>query len=365
MKFSFVIPVVSLGVLAVGCAGAGGTDLRSPVSSGSPGSNSNMNPAVVPLHAVLSTEAIVGEVGDSAIWSNTADPTRSEILVTDMSEKSGGLVVFDTAGKQTQKIDLKEPCAVDVLQGATVGGKPADLAVVVERGTRTLKIFTIDPASGKLTDVTAESESAPAINAAKLDVQVSLVERKGELGVFVTPASTKEGGDFAQFKLVEADGKFTAKLVRVAGGGTEKSQPAGIAVDPDKGTIYFADEKTAIKRASSDPEAKAVDAPFAKTGYTGSRGAMEVVKIGTTTYLFSLEKLPGGSKIHAFKLGGKEPKSEATIMTSIPEASGFDATTKAFGKEYPEGALVIVAGNTKSVQLFDLREVIRAIQAAR
>lgn len=365
MKLSTAILIVTLGAIAVGCAGAGGTDLRSPVSSGSTGTPTNMNPAAIPLRAVLSTEAVLGQASDSAIWCNTTDPTRSEILVTDDSEKSGGLIVFDTAGKQAQKIDLKEPASVDVLQGASVGGKTVDLAVVVERGTRTLKIFSIDPASGKLIDVTGESESAPAVNASKLDVQVSLVERKGELGVFVTPASTKEGGDFAQFKLVEADGKYSAKLVRVAGGGNDKSLPSGVAVDPEKGTIFTSDEKTGIKRTSAELDAKAVDALFAKTGYVGSRGALETVKIGGNSYLFNLEKLPGGSKLHVFKLGGKEPKSEATIMTSVPDAAGFDVNTKAFGKEYPEGALVVAAGNTKSVQLFDLREVIRAIQAAR
>jgi 3-phytase len=106
------------------------------------GNSSTLDSVVTPLYV---TEPVEFDTDDPAIWVNPMDPTQSLIIGTDKDE-NGGLYVYDLQGKiikeKTVK-NLKRPNNVDVAYGLKLGGKSVDVAVVTERFTHKLRIFSL------------------------------------------------------------------------------------------------------------------------------------------------------------------------------------------------------------------------------
>ena len=112
------------------------------------------------------------DADDPAIWVHPSMPEHSLVVGT---LKNGGLTVFDLRGRKLQHISTPPAPApdleagrfnnVDILQGARIGGRTMDIAVVSDRGRDRLRIYSIDPrgapaGSRALTEVTT---SAPAL----------------------------------------------------------------------------------------------------------------------------------------------------------------------------------------------------------
>ncbi|KAF6591920.1 phytase, partial [Paenibacillus sp. EKM208P] len=74
----------------------------------------------------------------------------SRILATN---KGGGILVYDLEGKQLQNMKVGKMNNVDLRYGFTLGGKKIDIAGATNRTNNTIDIFSIDGASGKLTNV--------------------------------------------------------------------------------------------------------------------------------------------------------------------------------------------------------------------
>lgn len=107
------------------------------------------------------------DADDPAIWVH---PVRSADSVVIGTLKNGGLEVYDLGGALLQHIDTPPPPDegleagrfnnVDLLQGVDVGGLPADLVVVTDRGRDRLRVYSVDasgeaaPGGEVLTDVT-------------------------------------------------------------------------------------------------------------------------------------------------------------------------------------------------------------------
>src|SRR5947199_408682 len=94
---------------------------------------------------------------DPAVWIHPRDPSLSLVLGTD---KQGGLHSYNMAGSEQQVVaDAPRPNNVDVLYGFKLEGRTVDLAVASlqaskQRGTRGVKVWAIDAATRRLSDVT-------------------------------------------------------------------------------------------------------------------------------------------------------------------------------------------------------------------
>ncbi|GLW94207.1 phytase [Actinokineospora globicatena] len=218
------------------------------------------------------------DADDPAIWVNHARPDRSRVVGT---LKNGGLAVFDLGGTQVQHFPTPPaptPEAeagrfnnVDIVQGARVGRRTLDLAVVSDRGRDRIRVYAIDRA-GVLTDVTTATPPR-AFSATETEVD----EQRTAYGLTVVPdpdggapwvvVSRRHETRLGVFRLADdGAGRITYRRVdtvdlpatfAVPGGSWspcaepgEGPQVEGMVFDPTDGTLYAAQEDVGIWRIS-------------------------------------------------------------------------------------------------------------------
>lgn len=112
------------------------------------------------LSAARETEAFYddeaggdADADDPAVWLHPSKRAQSIVVGT---LKNAGLAVFDLKGTTLQRItptDLDGDAGrfnnVDVVYGATIGGKTQDLAVVTDRGLDRIRVYAIHPDGAK------------------------------------------------------------------------------------------------------------------------------------------------------------------------------------------------------------------------
>jgi 3-phytase len=217
-----------------------------------------------------------GDADDPAIWVNRRDRSRSLVLGT---AKNAGLQVFDLRGRLVQSIAAPpaptpedEPGRfnnVDIVTGFRLGGRTVDLAVVSDRGRDQIRSYVIEPATGRLRDVTAPGVPfAFAADQGEVDEQETVyglttyVDRDGTAYAVGTRRHTTEVG---LFRLVARDGRVTYRRVdtvtlpatfRLPDGRSwgpcedpgEGPQLEGLVVDEATLTLYAAQEDVGLWR---------------------------------------------------------------------------------------------------------------------
>ncbi|GAB3221527.1 phytase [Glycomyces halotolerans] len=118
-----------------------------------------------PVTARLETPPLWDEddadADDPAIWVHPEDPERSLVIGT---AKEAGMYVYDLDGVERQFLPPKAPPSegdeggrynnVDLVYGFDLDGRTVDLAVASDRGLDRIGVWTVDPQTGVLTEVT-------------------------------------------------------------------------------------------------------------------------------------------------------------------------------------------------------------------
>src|SRR5918994_7895606 len=107
------------------------------------------------IEAEYGTAPLANDPDDPAIWVHPTDPSRSLILGTmKVASPAGAVVAFGMDGQIRQLISgIDRPNNIDVEYGFRLGGRTIDIAVATERLKRQLRVFRIDPADGRLSDL--------------------------------------------------------------------------------------------------------------------------------------------------------------------------------------------------------------------
>jgi myo-inositol-hexaphosphate 3-phosphohydrolase len=185
---------------------------------------------------------------DPAIWANPADGGDSIVITT---YKNGGLRVHDLAGQELQRIEPADIRYnnVDVLYNVALGDGLVDIAIASDRANDTLAIFSIDPLTRQLTDITAASLKDPGFSIFGVDDGEATAYGlagytspiDGSHYVFVTQA---DGNKIAQLRIEDAGGgTLGASIVRTLelptdGGDPADFQSEGISIDRETGIGY-------------------------------------------------------------------------------------------------------------------------------
>jgi 3-phytase len=373
-----VLGLGAVSFFAGGCAGNGGSDFRMPATNGPLGSASapaGIQPTPRGLTVVRATEPVPNDADDPAIWVHPKDPSKSLILGTDKHEGTGGLYVFDLNGKKVQAITpLDRPNNVDVLQGGSLGGNRIDLAVVSERVAEQIRIYKIDQETGSLSEVGGSTkilQDAKGDERLPMGVALWRRPRDGAIYLFVSPKTGPKEGYLAQYQLMPAkEGKVDLVFIRRVGSFSGVSADGegeieALVSDPQKGRLYFADEKAGLKSIAADPTSKPGEIIFGKDLYRGDREGLAVVTLDRQRVLLSSDQIEGGSKIVVWDIGGRTPRRIATLDTPSDTTDGIEAKAQSFGPEFPEGILVMMNSKDKNFNIFNLAEVKRGLQAAR
>lgn len=288
------------------------------------------------VQAAIITDTVENDTDDPAIWIHPTDPAQSLVVGTD-KDSNGGLYLFDLEGKIINTVKgIKRPNNVDIEYGLVIGGKPVDIAVVTERQTGNLRVFSLPdmkPVDGGgipvfVGDTLPEYRDLMGIGLYKSPVGkiYAIVGRKN---------GPTDGRYLAQYELFDnGKGIVEAKEVRRFGKFSGVKEIEAIYVDDKMGYVYYCDENIGIRKYYADAEKGNEElALFGTTGFlddnegismyatTDSTGFILVSDQQAQTFrIFSREGLSGKPHDHPFlkavKVSAQE--SDGSEMVSVP-----------------------------------------------
>lgn len=338
------------------------------------------------LKSALASAPLPSAPRDTAVWVDPKDSGRSLILAT----HSGGLSVLGLDGKIVQTLPLQDAQGVDVQYSVKLGSVSTDIVVAAEAGSAQCRVYTIDPKTRILKDV---SGSVGVFGSEKVKPEsLALYKSKSASYVFVSRSPAPLQGCVAQFQLVPNGAKVDLKLVRSLGE-LEAEKPAllpatppapagptpasatppkleepkppvskpvavtALFVDSGKGKVYFTDPNFGVREYSADPSDKGqakVASGFARTGLAGVLHGLAVSR----DHFVCLDQAPGGSYLRLFSREARGEKTEvARVKTEVSAAEAVEVVGRGMGKGFPGGLMVVADGEAKTLQFYDWREV--------
>jgi myo-inositol-hexaphosphate 3-phosphohydrolase len=200
-----------------------------------------------------------GDADDIAIWVHPTDVNKSVVVGV---LKDGGLEVYDLNGQVLQSINPEgvRYNNVDLVYGVAFAGEQVDIVVATDRYKDRLVIFTVNPETGELTDITAKD--APLLftpEGQESDEETTaygIALYKDEAGKLLAFVNRRDTGDLAQVELLEQDGGMTYQTVDTfflpipEGGELGDAQTEGMVVDPELGFLYIGQENVGVWKKS-------------------------------------------------------------------------------------------------------------------
>jgi 3-phytase len=298
---------------------------------------------------------------DPAVWVNPADPAMSAVVGTD---KNGGLLVYDLAGRQLQYLPAGEMNNVDLrpaADGFTLGGRFVVLVVAGNRTSNTLDVFELDPDTRQLRDVAGDA-IAP-----DMEVYGSCLYRSAGTGRFYAFVNSKEG-TVEQWELTDdGSGQVVGERVRSFRVG---SQPEGCVADDDMGHLYLGEEARGVWKFGAEPDADDTGSLIAAASSSGPLVAdVEGLTIASgpdgTGYLIASSQ--GDNSYAVFRREGDNSYlgsfriSDGGGIDGTSDTDGIDVATTPMGASFPSGVFVAQDGEndegTQNYKLVPLEQI--------
>jgi len=287
---------------------------------------------------------------DPAIWVHPSNPAESTIIGTD---KQGGLVVYDLAGKQLQYLSDGKMDNVDLRPGFPLGGQQVALVTAGNRQDNSIAIYRVNPQTRTLENVAARKITT-------LPIYGSCMYRSAKTGKFYYFANSKSGA-VEQWELTDnGSGKVEAKKVRnfKLGSVTE-----GCVADDELGHFYISEETVAIWKYGAEPDAgearTAVDKAGAGRLVADIEGlAIAYAKDGTGYLIASSQ---GNNSFVIYRREGQNEyvKTFRVVpgnnLDAVEETDGIEVATANLGPAFPHGVFIAQDGiNDRGNQNFKL-----------
>jgi 3-phytase len=315
------------------------------------------------IRPVLVTEAVEHDTDDPAIWIHPTDPSQSLVLGTD-KDSLGALYVYDLNGKIIREKVVKglfRPNNVDIEYGFMLGGKPVDIAVLTERLTHKIRIFSLPDMqpidNGGITVFEGDSLNAP--------MGISLYKNPQD-GVIYVIVGRKEGptrGSYLwQYRLEDSQkGTIKASVVRKFGSWSGKKEIESIAVDDDMGYVYYSDEGVGVRKYYAHPDSSTAElALFATSGFTEDHEGISIYQTDEHTgYILVSDQQ--ASKFHIFTREGTPANPHEhvfvkTIVLALVESDGSEVTSKTLNNRFP-GGLFVAMSDDKTFHYYAWKDI--------
>jgi 3-phytase len=298
-------------------------------------------------YATVETEAFPsggtfdgGDVADdSAIWVNPADPARSAVIADNKDPASGGIAVFDMAGKLLQFRQDGQIGNVDLRQGFPLGGRSVVLVGANNRTNNTIGFWTLDPATRQLTPVAARDISTLSPN---YGFCMYRSPSSGKVYAFVSQAG---GGHLEQYELFDSGGRVDARKVRSLDIGR---QSESCVADDQLGHLYVAEEEVGIWKHGAEPSAGATRSQVDRVGGGHLVADVEGLTLayGANGSGYLLASSQGDSAIAVYeRTGGNAFVMRFSIagnggIDAVSDTDGLDVTGANAGPGFEHGLLV-------------------------
>ena len=280
-----------------------------------------------------------GDVADdSAIWVNPSDPARSAVIADNKDPATGGIAVFDMAGKLLQFRQDGQIGNVDLRQGVSLGGRKVVLVGANNRSTNTIGFWVLDPATRQLIPVAARDISTLSPN---YGFCLYHSPHSGKVYAFVSQA---DGGQLEQYELFDNGGRVDATRVRSFDIG---SQSEGCVADDELGYLYVGEEEVGIWKYGAEPIAGAARSQVDRVGghvVADVEGLTLAYGANGTGYLLAssqgdsaiavYERTGGNAFVERFSIGGNGG------IDAVSNTDGIDATSADAGPGFAHGLLV-------------------------
>ncbi len=318
------------------------------------------------IKPVIVTEPVPYDTDDPAIWINAAQPSESLVIGTDKDE-NGGLYVFNLQGKMLKDktvTGIKRPNNVDISYGLSLGNSTVDIAVVTERLTHKLRIFSLPdlkPIDNNGIEVFQGEEQAGFRDLMGIALYKNPATQK-TYAIVGRKNGPTQGGYLWQY-LLEDDGTAHVKatLIRKFGMYSGKKEIESIAVDNELGYVYYSDEGVGVRKYYADPEKGNEElALFATTNFVQDHEGISIYKIndGTGYILVSDQQ---ANQFHVFPREGANgnPNNHPLIKTvnvSTLESDGSEVTSVALNDQFKSGLFVAMSMD-KTFQFYRWQDI--------
>lgn len=295
---------------------------------------------LAPLAQTDGVPSLGDAADDPAIWVNPQVPAHSRVLGTD---KKGGLLAYDLAGREVQNLRAGRLNNVDVRPGFRLGGRSVDLAVASNRDHNSLHLFAIDPASGVLSDIGQVATPLAEI--------YGLCLFKDRQGAIHAIANDKDGS-FLQYRLNGASGRAEGELVRRF---STRTQPEGCVADDRNERLYIGEEDVAVWTLDARADAAATLEQVIAVGglvkddieglalYHGrQRDYLVVSSQGNDSYVVLEAQAPYRLR-GSFRIG----LNAALGIDGASETDGLEVTSANLGGPWSAGMLVVQDGRKR------------------
>lgn len=301
------------------------------------------------LKPTVTTEVVPHDTDDPAIWVNPADSSQVIVIGTDKHEKNGGLYAYDMEGKIINKVvPLDRPNNVDIAYGFNLAGKKVDIAVVTERGTDKIRVFSLPDLkpldNGGIPVFEGETEKSPMGIA--LYTQTDSTGNK--ISAVVGRKTGPSGKYLHQYALQEKDGVIIGKKVREFGSFMGGKEIEAIVVDNELGFIYYSDEGFGIHKYYADP-AKGNEelAIFGQKDFKEDHEGIAIYKTSDSTgYIVASNQQNNSFNIYP-REGDPKNSNQHTRIAEVPvsavECDGAEAISMPIGTKFPKGMLVAMS----------------------
>lgn len=344
-KNKFILGFSALGLLASSCGES------TQQHANDTGSDATLPAMVKPI---FTTDSVIHDTDDPAVWINPADPAKSLIIGTDKDE-DGALYVFDLKGNTIDSLvvrNIKRPNNVDVGYGLNLGDRTVDFAVTGERMTSKLRFYSLpDMKEINVGGIEVyEGETGPDFR----DLMGVSLFKDPSSGKHFVIAGRKNGptdGTYLwQYEILGKDSGISLNLVRKFGNYSGSKEIEAIAVDAELGYIYYSDEGAGVRKYYADP-AKGNEelAFFAQEGFSDDHEGISIYKLDAETgYILVSDQ--GANLFHVFpREGSSTNPHDHAVITTIPVSTnasdGSETVSVPLGPDFPHGLFVAMSDN--------------------
>lgn len=310
------------------------------------------------IKAEVITEKTINDSDDPAIWVNPKDASKSIVFGTD-KETNGAIYAFDLDGKiiEDKTIrNIKRPNNVDLEYGFKINDSTkTDIIAFAEREKQQIRVFSVPdmkPLDGGGFPV-FQGETQAEFN---LPMGIALYKspKTGKTYAIVSRKTGPLDGYLHQYEITSDSTGISSKLVRKFGKFSGKKEIEAIAVDDEKGFVYYSDEQFCIRKYYAEPNAGNEEIScFGGDKFLEDIEGIAIAKQGNNGVIIVSNQQQG-----EFNIFDRNTNAFVkAVNLGTLETDGCDVVTVPLGSKFPNGLFVAMNDN-KDFYFYDLAKIL-------